>query len=76
MKHFHEADIMQRDQRKILKKGAVPTIFPGLPKYLTKNRSKDRTDPSDRKKKYFEYVEKKQNELLEADKIPGYQNFL
>lgn len=52
-----------------LTRGAYPSLFPGLPKYLSDVPSKQRTDPADRFEKLLQREQKKCEESLFKDKV-------
>lgn len=49
--HFQESDFLSSlsGQRQVLKKSAVPSIFPTFPKYYQGRVKKERTDPDARR---------------------------
>ena len=63
-------------QRKFLLPDAVPSIFPNLPKYLTKSlpeRRSDSTSKENRFKRQYDAVELEAEEFLAADQIVSLQ---
>lgn len=78
VKHFRETDIIRReDSRKLqLKSDAVPSVFPGQPKYFTVAVStSSRSNPEERRADYEADFNKKYDEWLNEDIIPTYDAF-
>lgn len=89
-KHFHDSDVIKADllpgangepdiviprKRFKLKNGAIPSVFPNLPVYLSETKPKPRASPSKRRRRYEEAFNHEQEELLQNDKIASFSIF-
>ena len=90
IKHFDEQCIVSYDQhvdddgtehlikrhRLSLREDAVPTIFPGLPSYLSSNVTPTRKDPEMRRREAAIREEHELDNWLAADNIMDYEDLL
>lgn len=82
LKHFRETDIVRANEvgrplkRIRLAEGAVPSLFPNCPSYLSKSEpSCSRRDPNVRREKALAHCEEINNEFLSQDRIGNFENF-
>lgn len=66
-KHFSRA-------RPVLLEGAVPTIFPNLPKYLSKTLPAERRDPEERRGNFLKRYKQKSEQWLQEDIIKSFDH--
>lgn len=89
IKHFHDSVISKIEKYKdssgvwkefprskpVLLPGAVPSIFPCLPAYLSKEEVKGRKCPEKRRQETVTVYEQQVNSWLENDLITNFENF-
>ncbi|KAJ4449261.1 hypothetical protein ANN_00658 [Periplaneta americana] len=87
--HFHEQDVIKVEKYKDssgewkerpidrlkLVTGALPTIFPDLPAYLSTPETKKRRDPEERRARQTEAHAEKEKGFLEKDIIKDFSTF-
>ncbi|XP_064479067.1 uncharacterized protein LOC135392281 [Ornithodoros turicata] len=56
-KHFVVSDFKENTRLRLLKKGAVPSVFPGYPLYMTPKAPHVRREPESRKRAMTAYVD-------------------
>jgi THAP domain len=76
-KHFRDSDFLVDLKNKCprLVHGAIPSVFPNLPQYLTKSEIVLRKDPEVRKQQLIVATERKTEQFLQADVIENFETF-